>query len=477
MDIYQEIIEAKRPFHQLDGETEAQFTARRQAGVVFEGCEKMHAVYRQILAHSRSPQALLVRGESGVGKETVPNVVHFQRFNGQSQQLPLVKENVNAIPSSLLEGTLFGHLKGAFTGADTDRDGLFGVAKDGGTVFLDEIGDFPMELQIKMLRVLQEREFRRVGAETVTKISALTKIIFATHQNLETLIRRKQFRRDLFARIGNVQITLPPLRERSTLHRAHLIALFLAKLESEFSADPRKELSTFSITLAPDAREFLLEAPFPDNVRQLQELITSAFFQEWDGTNSVELSRAGLDSFYREGTESTSDEPLRVPRSISGSNSTNLFDSRDQSEREVILESLRRNKWSRTNTATALGVSRVTLYNKMKKYGLFAKGELVESPACVGPLPGTIAAQPDAVPTAEENPIITLPHSRVTKNSQIRLNDFLGCLDEHQWQRARVALALKITVEQLEVLMGTYKLLPIDEQKVFDEMHGGSESA
>lgn len=477
MDAYQEIIEAKRPFHQLDGETEAQFAARRQAGVVFEGCEKMHAVYKTILAHCRSPQILLVRGESGTGKETVPNIVHVQRFNGRSEKLPLVKENVNAIPASLLESALFGHIKGAFTGADTNREGLFGLTKNGGTVFLDEIGDFPRDLQIKMLRIFQEREYWKVGAEVSTAISPLTKIILATHQNLEALIQKKQFRRDLFSRIGNVQVTLPPLRERSNLHRAHLIALFLAKIEAKQSPVAGSGEPPFAITLSSDAREFLLRAQFPDNVRQLEELITSAFYQEWDGASSLEISLAALESFYREAAESTPDEPPRAARSAAWKHTTGLLDMRNQSERQAILDALRRNNWSRTNAAKNLGISRVTLYNKMKKYGMLREDADEPLTVSLKPLPAEVAAQSETAIPVDPNPMITLPHPKQTKASQMRLSDLEQCLDTHQWERHRVAAALKITLEQLVVIMGTYKLLPVDEQRSFEQMHKGTESA
>ena len=208
-----------------------------------------------------SDATVLLRGESGTGKELIAKAIHYAsaRRNG-----PLVKVNCAALPETLLESELFGHEKGAFTGAFAMRKGRFEVA-DGGTLFLDEIGDLPAHLQAKLLRVLQEKEFERVGSNRA--ITTDVRIITATHRDLEQLMREGSFREDLYYRLNVVTIILPPLRERRQDLPA-LVEHFLRK----FAEKNGKTIQGFS----REARDALLRYDYPGNVRELENLVERA---------------------------------------------------------------------------------------------------------------------------------------------------------------------------------------------------------
>ncbi|WPB73246.1 sigma-54 dependent transcriptional regulator [Archangium violaceum] len=209
------------------------------------------------VAHSGAP--VLVRGESGSGKELVAQALHSE---GARRQGPFVAVNCTALPHALLESELFGHVKGAFTGATTARRGLF-VEADGGTLFLDEIGDMPPELQAKLLRVLEDGEVRAVGADGARSVDV--RIIAATHQDLEARVKEGRFRADLFYRLNVVSLRIPPLRERREdipMLAEHFLAQALAR-------NPRSPVTA----LAPEVVTELARMPWPGNVRELENLI------------------------------------------------------------------------------------------------------------------------------------------------------------------------------------------------------------
>jgi two-component system nitrogen regulation response regulator GlnG len=218
----------------------------------------MQEVYKVIGRVVNSEATVLLHGESGTGKELVARAVHFKspRWRG-----PFVAVNCSAIPQGLLESELFGHERGAFTGATERRAGKFEQAS-GGTLFLDEVGDLPLELQPKLLRVLQEREFSRVGGFETLKMQA--RIIAATNQDLESAVAARQFREDLYFRLRVIPISLPPLRERRE-DLDELIDYFLDKAVKEMGANVR--------TITPEARLKLLNYEWPGNVRELENLI------------------------------------------------------------------------------------------------------------------------------------------------------------------------------------------------------------
>ncbi len=221
----------------------------------------MQEIFKTIGRVANSDATVLIEGESGTGKELIARAIHFHspRWSG-----PFVALNCSAIPRDLLESELFGHERGAFTGASERRVGRFETAA-GGTLFLDEVGDMPPELQVKLLRVLQEREFSRLGSTHVIKADA--RIIAATNQSLERAVREQRFREDLFFRLKVVPISVPPLRERRGDIPA-LIRHFLAKINAEMGTD---------ITgIAPDAEDLLLRHPWPGNVRELENCLLRA---------------------------------------------------------------------------------------------------------------------------------------------------------------------------------------------------------
>ncbi len=215
----------------------------------------MQEVFRAIGRLARSHITVLINGESGTGKELVAKALH--RHSPRSDK-PFIALNMAAIPKDLMESELFGHEKGAFTGAQTRRAGRFEQA-NGGTLFLDEIGDMPTELQTRLLRVLADGEFYPVGAHASLKVDV--RIIAATHQNLDILVKEGRFREDLFHRLNIIRINIPPLRERR-----QDIALLLR----HFLAQAAKELNTEIKTLTPDAEAFLSTLTWPGNVRQLE---------------------------------------------------------------------------------------------------------------------------------------------------------------------------------------------------------------
>lgn len=221
----------------------------------------MKLVYEQVTQVARSNATVLLRGESGTGKELIANAIHY---NSLRSKKPFVKVNCAALPESLIESELFGHEKGAFTGADRLKRGRFELA-EGGTLFLDEIGDLPQQTQIKLLRVLQEREFERVGGTQTLR--ANIRLIAATNKDLETAIRNGQFREDLYYRLNVFTIFLPPLRER----KSDILLLaehFLEKYEREHNKRVRR--------ISTPAIDMLMSYHYPGNVRELENAIERA---------------------------------------------------------------------------------------------------------------------------------------------------------------------------------------------------------
>ena len=240
----------------------------------------MQEVYKLIGRVVNNDATVLLRGESGTGKELVARAIHFKsaRWRG-----PFVAVNCSAIPHGLLESELFGHERGAFTGATERRAGKVEQA-DGGTLFLDEIGDLPVELQPKLLRVLQEREFSRVGGFETLRIQA--RVIAATNQDLETLVAARKFREDLYFRLRVIPIQMPPLRERRE---------DIAELTDYFVSKAVQEMGARATTISPEARN-KLDYTWPGNVRELENAVMRAALLAPANTiraDDIELSRPG----------------------------------------------------------------------------------------------------------------------------------------------------------------------------------------
>ncbi|HEX6277208.1 MAG TPA: sigma-54 dependent transcriptional regulator [Polyangiaceae bacterium] len=289
---------------------------------------------------------VLVRGETGTGKELVARAIHERSARATA---PFVKLNCAALPDALLESELFGHEKGAFTGAANRKPGRVELAS-GGTLFLDEIGDVPPATQVKLLRVLQEREIERVGGTETIKVDV--RFVAATHQNLEGLVARGDFREDLFYRLNVVPLEVPPLRER----REDIPALVAHFAKSTSSANGRGEAA-----FAPDAVELLAAQPWPGNVRQLENMIERLVVL----SDTPAITRVAVErELEREAARA------RTARGSSGDAPSALGAQRREAEREAVLDALARSGNNRSLAARLLGVSRRTLYKKLEDLGV-----------------------------------------------------------------------------------------------------------
>jgi len=297
----------------------------------------IRALTRKLPALARHPTTpVLISGESGVGKEVVARALHRQ----QPDPGPFVAVNCAAIPETLIEAELFGHERGAFTGASHARAGVFEQAY-GGALFLDEIGDMPLAMQAKLLRVIQDRTITRIGAQTPTSVDL--RLICATHRNLLALVENTQFREDLYYRVHVVHLHIPPLRER------HEDILWLTE---RFLHDHAKRYPDEAKHLHDSARERLLAYPWPGNVRELKHTLERACIMV-----EGRLIRG-------------SDIDLEHPTRAHGPGDGELRAYLDGQERERLVNTLEGHGWSMQGTAAALGISRKTLWQKMKKYGI-----------------------------------------------------------------------------------------------------------
>ncbi len=292
---------------------------------------------------------VLITGESGTGKELVARALHFNsiRKNG-----PFVAVNCGGIPENLLESEFFGHVKGAFTDAVRSKKGLFEEA-DGGTIFLDEIGDLPLTLQVKLLRVLQEHEIRPVGDTRTIKVDV--RVVAATAKDLGELVRKGKFREDLFYRINVLTIVIPPLRERKEDIRL-LIEHFIKKYNKIINPKKVKGIS-------PEAMQILLNYKWPGNVRELENIIERALVLTEHEIIQVEDLPVGLHSIDFADAKS-SEESFFSPDSLSIKKNTKKI------EEKLINLALSKTKGNKTQAAQLLEISLPALLYKMKEYGI-----------------------------------------------------------------------------------------------------------
>ncbi len=301
----------------------------------------MQEVFRSLEKVVNSNVTVLIQGESGTGKELIARAIHYH--NTQRCNKPFVAVNCSALPESLLESELFGHEKGAFTGAVGKRIGKFEVAA-GGSIFLDEIGLMTPATQAKMLRILQEREFERVGGNEMVKVDV--RVVSATNKDLEEAVRNGEFREDLFYRISVFPIKLPPLRDRR-----EDIPLLAAHFVNKYAQSERKEVDGIS----PDALELLMAYNWPGNVRELENAIERAVVL----ASGVEINARDLPNTVRAIGE----------KKIYESDNT-LSSWIEKLEEEALRKALLENGGNISQTAKKLGIGRATIYRKAKKYGL-----------------------------------------------------------------------------------------------------------
>src|SRR3990167_406151 len=334
-------IEQVRERHRLLTENrelrEALQGRHRIEGIIGESGQMLEVV-SLVRRVAPSEASVLIRGESGTGKELIAKAIHFASPRAAG---PLIRINCAALPETLLESELFGHEKGAFTGALATRKGRFELA-DEGTLFLDEIGDLPLHLQAKLLRVLQEREFERVGSSQSIRVNV--RILSATHRDLEALLKAGQFREDLYYRLNVVTILLSPLRERR-----QDLPLLIDHFLRVFAEKNGKRIRGFT----HEARETLLRYDYPGNVRELENLVERA----------VVLTRDEVIS--------KDDLPLMVqPPEAAEERGGNLTAAVEGMERQMIREALARSGGVQTRAAEMLAISERALRYKLKKYGL-----------------------------------------------------------------------------------------------------------
>jgi len=313
---------------------------------------KMLALYDLLEKVAPTKTNVLITGESGTGKELVARAIHY---NSPRKEKPFVTLNCGAIPESLIESELFGHVKGAFTDAIATKKGLFEVA-DEGTLLLDEISELPLLMQVKLLRVLQDREFKRVGGTEDIRVDV--RIISATNKDLEEAVREKRFREDLFYRLNVIQIKLPSLRERKE-DIPPLAMHFLKKYSEELN----KKISVIS----PDALRILLNYDFPGNVRELQNVIERAVALEGD----QELTAQNLGSYLEEQTSSKNfPVGLDIP-----SEGIDLEKIVEEIERTLLLKALDRTKGIKKKAAELLHINFRSMRYRLEKYGLDQGGD------------------------------------------------------------------------------------------------------
>lgn len=311
---------------------------------IIGNCDNMQEIFRIIEKIANTDSTVIIYGESGTGKELIAKAIHF---NSNRRNRPLISVNCGAIPEDLLESEMFGHEKGAFTGAIKTRIGRFEMA-DGGTIFLDEVGDMSPSLQAKLLRVLQERQFERVGGVHTIKVDI--RIIAATNKDLEKNVKEGKFRDDLFYRLNVIPIKIPPLRERKSD-----IPLLVNHFLNKFNQEKKCNVKGFT----RECMEYLMKYNWPGNVRELENIIERLVILKGEGmieTSDLPEKILGGDL-----------EPLLTPIPETGIS----FDlAVSEFEKRLILQALKRTNWVKNRAAKLLHMNRTTLIEKMKRINI-----------------------------------------------------------------------------------------------------------
>jgi len=324
----------------------------------------MQSVYEMIEKIADTDTTILISGESGTGKELIAKIMHFNSGRAQGAFVPL---NCAAIPKDLLESELFGHEKGAFTGALNTRVGRFELAH-GGTLFLDEIGELEPSLQVKLLRVLQEREFERVGGIKTIKVDV--RILAATNKDLERAIRENRFREDLYYRLNVIPLYIPPLRDR-TEDIQPLVDYFTRKYADKRGREP--------LMFSPDALKCLMSHSWPGNVRELENLIERLVIL----TSGTLVGTPDLPEKFNQYIDlkkpvlavSPELQDIAIPEV-----GIDINAAVDKMERTLILKALEKTGWVKNRAAKLLGLNRTTLIEKMKKMGIELQKTVTNTP-------------------------------------------------------------------------------------------------
>lgn len=327
--------------HQLNSAIKDRYTFYDMVG----RSPAMQRLFEIIPVVATSDATVLIEGATGTGKDLLANVLHHASARAEH---PLIKVNCAALPDNLLESEMFGYVKGAFTGADRDKPGRFQDA-DRGSIFLDEIGDMPLSLQAKLLRVIEDREFYPLGGRKTVKVDI--RIISATNRGLEALVKEKRFREDLYYRLNVMRLEMPSLCERKD-DLPLLISHFLRRLAAGRYRRPPD--------ISEEAMAILLNHSYPGNIRELENILEHALILCQGKVVRREHLPLALQRI-----EGSGRRPL-----LSGETSAPLNDIRAAGEKNTLLTALRHYHWNRGKTARALNVNRTTLWRKMKKYDL-----------------------------------------------------------------------------------------------------------
>jgi PAS domain S-box-containing protein len=337
-----EVIGGVETFRDLSAieELKKELSQRYTLGDIISKNHLIREIFNILPNIAESDSTVLIQGESGTGKELFAKAIHHM---SRRRNKPFIKVNCGALPDPLLESELFGYVKGAFTDAKKDKPGRFAIAH-GGTIFLDEVGDMSPALQVKLLRVLQEKEYEPLGTNIPRKTDV--RIIAATHKDLSRLVKEGKFRDDLFYRLHVVKIDLPPLRERR-----EDIPLLIDAFVQKFNAKMGREIEG----LSEEALRLLLRYDYPGNVRELENIIEHAFVL--CRGNRIDLDCLPKELIMKE-EERDSFLLSKEERPI------------EKAEAEIVKRVLEKNMGNRVKAAKELGISRATLWRKMKKYGL-----------------------------------------------------------------------------------------------------------
>lgn len=336
--------------HLSNTDIEAQATSSLGVDEIIGNDQSMVRLRQQINKLCRSQAPVYISGESGSGKELVARAIHYK---GPRAKGPFIPVNCGAIPSELLESEFFGHVKGSFSGAHQNKQGLFQAA-DGGTLFLDEVADLPLDMQVKLLRALQEKKIRPVGGQE--EISVNIRILSATHKNLQAEVDSNRFRNDLYYRINVIELSVPPLRERG-----EDIVLLAEKLLDKISLNmqlPSPKIDTAALTA-------LRNFSFPGNVRELENTLERAFtLCEYDVITVDDLQLPGLANKVASGI--SQEKTMRYDAGRHAS----LDEYLEDIEKTILVDALEQSRWNRTEAAKKLGISFRSIRYRLKKLGL-----------------------------------------------------------------------------------------------------------
>lgn len=367
LKVHNLVEEAKKEIFRENALLKRELKEKYKFGSLIGRSKVMEKIFEKIMLVSDSRASVLITGESGTGKEMIASSIHY---NSNRSDKPFIKINCAAIPENLLESELFGHTKGSFTGAHADKKGKFELA-DSGSIFLDEIGEMDLNLQSKLLRVLQEKEIEAVGSAKVKKVDV--RIIAATNANLETLIAEKKFRSDLFYRLNVVNITMPPLRERP-----EDISILVSHFIDKYNKDNNKSLKG----ITKEAHKLLLKYQWPGNVRELENMIERSVvltqkdvLDETDFTEILEKLNTEERAEILKPQQNVSVQSTEEMAAIQTSNIDSL-DGRametviSEVETRLIQYAMKKFRYTKTRVAKFLGINRNTLDKKIKELNI-----------------------------------------------------------------------------------------------------------